>query len=402
VKLRPFLLLFMFLSTALLSGCWDRMEIQDFNTVSAIGIDVGDDDVDNRYLITVQVINEGQIAGAPGQGGKGKVAPVTTYSATGSNVVEALRKITLKLPREPFYPHVQIMVIGEELARQTGIQDLFDWIERNPQFRTLFPVLMVRDNTAENVLQIMTALEPIPSVKIVGGLKSTEKKWGEYSSTRADELIQQLSDGVALMTGIQITGDPEQGEQFTNVQQISPETKLEITGLAIIKEGKLQNWLDEGVARGAMLIKNETKETILNLNCEKKEKGIGVNVMRSKTNINVEIKSGKPIFHLTVPIEGHISEVQCPVDLSKYKVIEKLEKQMKKEVKEEILMAVEAAKEQKSDIFGFGEYVNRKDPKYWKKVKKEWDDKIFPETEINVTVQPFIRRTGLRTKSYIN
>ncbi|GAA3326024.1 hypothetical protein GCM10020331_060270 [Ectobacillus funiculus] len=68
----------------------------------------------------MQIINEGQIASAAGQGGKGEVAPVTAYSATGSTVAEALRKNCTKVTSGAFFPHVQLMVIGEELARKKG------------------------------------------------------------------------------------------------------------------------------------------------------------------------------------------------------------------------------------------------------------------------------------------
>ncbi len=401
MKHRPFVILFMLLSTVLLSGCWDRDELQDLDLVSAIGIDEGGDDVENRYRVTVQIINEGQIAGAPGQGGKAEVAPVTTYSDTGSTVAEALRKITLKTSNELFFPHVQLMVIGEELARNKGIQDLFDWIERDSKFRTLFPILIVRDNTAKNVLQITTPLETVPSAKIVGSLETTKTIWGEYASTRADKVIQQLGGEGANLTGIQITGDPKKGNSLTNVQQIYPKTDIEIKGLAIFKKGKLKKWLDGESARGATWINNELTKTIINLDCEKKKKGIAVDLMRSKTKIKVEIRNEKPVIYVKVRSEGHISEVHCPIDLDKNETIQKLEKQMEKEIKEEIMIALEVAKEQKSDIFRFGEYVNREDSKLWKKIKKRWDDEIFPETEVNVNVQAFIRRSGLRTKSYI-
>ncbi|MGM0890454.1 MAG: Ger(x)C family spore germination protein [Bacillota bacterium] len=398
---KPFIILFMFLSSVLLSGCWDSTELKDLDLVSAIGIDEGGDEVENRYLVTIQIINEAQIAGAPGQGGTSDTAPVTTFSATGSTVAEALRKIAPKSPQELFFPHVQLMVIGEELARKKGIQDLFDWIERDSKFRTLFPILVVRNHTAKDLLQISTPLEKVPSTKIVGGLESNKKSWGEYASTRADQVIQQLGGEGAYLTGIQITGDPEKGNFLTNVQQISPKTTVEIRGLAIFKKGKLKKWLDEDAARGTTWINNELTKTILNLNCEKKKKGISVDMTHSKTKIKAEIKNKKPVFYITVRSEGDISEVHCPIDLSKHKAIEKLEKQMEKEIKEEIMIAVEAAKEQKSDIFRFGETVNREDPKLWKKIKKKWDDEIFPEAEVNVDVKAFIRRSGLRTKPYI-
>ncbi|MBT2722717.1 Ger(x)C family spore germination protein [Bacillus sp. ISL-46] len=401
MKLKPFIILCMILSTVLLSGCWDRAELQDLDIVNAIGIDEGGDNLENRYRVTVQVINEGQIASASGQGGKAQVAPVTTYSATGSTVAEALRKIAPKSPQELFFPHVQLMVIGEELARKKGIQDLFDWIERDSKFRTLFPILIVRDNTAKTLLQITTPLEDVPSAKIIGGLESTTKIWGEYASTRADQVIQQLGGEGANLTGVQITGDPKEGNKLTNVQQISPKTTIEIRGLAIFKKGRLKKWLDGDAARGATWINNELKKTIVDLNCEKKKKGIAVDVMRSNTKIKTEIKNKKPVIQITVQSEGHISEVHCPIDLGKHETIEKLENQMEKEIKDEVMMALKDAKKQKTDIFRFSEYINRENPKLWKKINKKWDDEIFPETEVNVNVHAFIRRSGLRTKPYI-
>jgi spore germination protein KC len=44
--------------------------------------------------------------------------------------------------------------------------------------------------------------------------------------------------------------------------------------------------------------------------------------------------------------------------------------------------------------------VNIADKKIWKKIEDKWEDEIFPETEINVSVQSIIRRTGMSTKSY--
>lgn len=401
MKHRSCIMFFMFLCTILLSGCWDRAELQDLDIVSAIGIDEGGDDVENRYRVTVQVINEGQIAGGQQGGGKVETAPITSFSATGSTIAEALRKIAPKSPNELFFPHVQLMVIGEELARNKGIQDLFDWIERDSKFRTLFPILIVRGNTAKNLLQITTSLETVPASKIVGGLETTKRIWGEYASTRADQVIQQLGGEGANLTGVEITGDPKEGNKLTNIQQINPKTNLEVKGLAIFKKGKLQKWLDGDAARGATWINNEFTESVMNLDCEKKKNGIAVDLMRSQTTVKARIKNRKPVIHLTVQSEGHISEVHCPIDLGKHKIIEKLEKQMEKEIKEEVMMALEAAKEQKSDIFRFGETVNRENPKLWKEMKKTWDDEIFPETEVIVDVKAFIRRSGLRTKPYI-
>ncbi|MBB6447118.1 Ger(x)C family spore germination protein [Bacillus benzoevorans] len=398
---KPLFLMVLLLSIVCLSGCWDRKELQDIDIVSAIGIDAGGDDAENRYLVTVQVINEGLVAGGSQKGGMTNTSPVTIFSAKGSTVAEALRKIAPKLPQELFFPHVQLMVLGQELVQEKGIKDLFDWIERDSQFRTLFPILIVKDHTARDVLKIMTSLEPIPSAKIVGGLESTQKMWGEFASTRADKVIQQIGGEVTHIAGVQITGDSEKGNKLTNVQQIAPDAELEIKGLAIIKEGKLVKWLDGDAARGVTWINNELKKTVLNLDCKGKDLGIAIDVLRSKSNITAEIKKGKPIIHIAIRAEGHISEVHCPIALDKSETFYQLEEQMEQEIKEEVLLALKAARAEKSDIFHFDETLNRKDPKLWKEIKGKWNDEIFPETEIDVKVKGFIRRSGLRTKPYI-
>ncbi|MDQ0879408.1 hypothetical protein [Peribacillus sp. V2I11] len=79
MKHKPFIILFMLLSIVLLAGCWDSAELKDLDLVSAIGIDEGGDKVENRYRVTVQIINEAQIAGAPGQGGTSDAAPLRPF-----------------------------------------------------------------------------------------------------------------------------------------------------------------------------------------------------------------------------------------------------------------------------------------------------------------------------------
>ncbi|GAA3326026.1 hypothetical protein GCM10020331_060280 [Ectobacillus funiculus] len=48
MKHKPFIILFMILSTILLSGCWDRAELQDIDIVGAIGIDDGGDNLEKQ------------------------------------------------------------------------------------------------------------------------------------------------------------------------------------------------------------------------------------------------------------------------------------------------------------------------------------------------------------------
>jgi spore germination protein KC len=400
MKHRAMNLIFIILSIFILTGCWDRTELQDLDIVTAIGIDKGEGDVENRYRVTIQIANEGQVIG--GSSGAGvEAAPITSYSSTGSTIMEALRKISPMTANELFYPHVQVLAIGEDLAKE-GIKDIFDFVEREMEFRMLFPVLIVRENTAENLLKINTPLETLPSAKIVGGLEFTRKIWGEYASTRADKVINNLGNEGLNITGIEIIGNVEKGNDLENIKKVAPDTSLEIKGVAIFKEGKFKQWLDEDAARGVTWINNEITSTIINLDCKDKKKALAIELMRSKTRIHAEVTDEKPIIYITIREEGEVSEVQCPMDLDKRETIDKLEKQLEEETKQEVMLAIKGAQEEQSDIFHFFEMVNRADPKYAKRVQDKWDDEIFPELEVKVNVNAFIRRTGMRTKPYLS
>lgn len=77
-----------------------------------------------------------------------------------------------------------------------------------------------------------------------------------------------------------------------------------------------------------------------------------------------------------------------------------LEKEIKKNLKQEVEEAIQTAQRDKTDVFGFGEAVHRAAPYLWKKIGSKWHDRYFPELDVIVTTDMYIRRTGLRNKPY--
>ncbi|CAH1223335.1 hypothetical protein PAECIP111891_05499 [Paenibacillus allorhizoplanae] len=110
------------------------------------------------------------------------------------------------------------------------------------------------------------------------------------------------------------------------------------------------------------------------------------------------INSGRPIFHIRIDEEGGVNEAHCPIDLSKREEIIKLQKQWVEVTKNEVLAAATVAQKMKSDIFGFGGELSRSKKKVWKDIKGNWPE-MFAEGKIEVQVDAFIRRTGMRSKS---
>jgi spore germination protein KC len=91
-----------------------------------------------------------------------------------------------------------------------------------------------------------------------------------------------------------------------------------------------------------------------------------------------------------------------PVSLNDPNVLFKIEDLLEKEILNEIKEAVQLAKEDKTDIFGFGDAVYRSNPDAWKKLKYNWNDVHFSEIKADVKVDAFIRRTGMSNKYHLS
>ncbi|WP_267907089.1 Ger(x)C family spore germination protein [Thermaerobacillus caldiproteolyticus] len=399
MKRKAFFLIVLFMSMTVLSGCWSRKELTDLAFVIAVGLDKTKD---GRYMATFQVVNPGNVAGATQRGGGSGGVPITLYKATGDNLVEASRKGSQKISRLIYYAHTNLIVIGEEMAKE-GIGPLFDAMERNPQFRTTAIVVIARHRTAEEMLKILTPIDKLPANQMIKTLQFTEKTWGQNISVHVGEVINDLtSEGKEpVISGFRLVGGVQEGERQTNVQESEPDARLSADDLAILKDGKLVGWISGKAARGVLWGLDKIEQTVITIDWKHKQEAIAYKVVRAKTSVSADMKKGKPVVSVHIGAEGDVGEALVPLDFSDPQEIFALEKKIQKEIRQEIIKAIERAQQEKSDIFGFGEALHRSDPQEWKKIKADWNDTYFPQLEVKVSVDASIRRTGLRNKPYM-
>lgn len=396
---RQVLLIITFICVVFLPGCWSQKELTDLALVSALGIDKNKE---GKYVVTFQIVNPNNVAA--GKQGSGQTAPVTVYTITGDNLVEASKKAAEKVSRRLYYSHTNLVVISEELAKKEGIMKIFDALERDPEFRTTTPVVIAHQTKAKNILVTLTALDKIPSNKVIKTLEFSEKRWGEFFKVNVQEVIKNLvSPGKEpIISGFEIGGSEKEGKKMTDFQNTTP-TRIQASGLAIFKNGKLIDWFHRGEAIGTSFILDKVKATDININWMEENEAIAYEMIRQKTKVSASKEKNKlPVITIDVTAEGDIEELEVPVDISNPDVLVQIEKEVEKKIKKEIETAVHQAQEDKADIFGFGEMVHLKNPKEWKNLKKDWHDIHFPQLEVKVKVDAFVRRTGLRNKSYLS
>jgi spore germination protein KC len=402
MKRKGAFLLLMMTMTFLLTSCWSKKELTDLAIVSAMGVDKTKD---GRYHLTFQIINPGNVAGGmQGGGGGTQSPPVTIYSSSGDNLVEASRRASGRISRRLYYAHTNLVVVGEKLAREKGLNPLIDAIDRDPEFRITTTLVIANHSTAADFVKTLTPVDKIPANKVMKTLEFTQRKWGENIKVSFQDVMEGLESpgGETIVSGFRMIGDHKQAQMLENLQESAPESTLRASGIAVLKEGKLVDWLYGEPARGTVWILDKIQGTDINIDWGGKKEAIAYQTVRQKTNVSAQVKNGQPKISVHTRVEGDIGEMEVPVDITNPNVITKMEKELEKEIKKELKKAIEQAQTNKTDVFGFGESIHRARPNEWKKLKSEWSDVYFPKLNVDITVEAYIRRAGLRNKSFLS
>ncbi|MED1723166.1 Ger(x)C family spore germination protein [Brevibacillus parabrevis] len=370
----------------LLGGCWNRKELNDL----AICVGIGIDKVKTGYSVSVQIVDPAEVAANKGKPGR---APVTLFTMSGATVFEALRKMTTISPRKIYMSHTRMLILGEELARE-GIAPVLDFVSRDHEFRTDFYIAVARGTTAHNILKVITPLEQIPANEMFASLETSSKAWAPTAAITLDQLIADLTNKgkQAVLTGIKLTGSPEEGDQRKNVEQIDSNVLLQYTTLAAFRGDKLIGWLNEKDSKAYNYITGNVKSTAGSLPC----KGGGrltMEIMKSNSKVKAILKNGKPEIMVDIHLENDIGEVQCKIDLTKMETIEEIQKEAEKGLVATGMRAVAYAKQHEVDIFGFGDVIHRQYPKVWKQLEKNWN-KEFAKLPVHIKAEVKIRRLG--------
>ncbi|MFG6119975.1 Ger(x)C family spore germination protein [Thalassobacillus sp. B23F22_16] len=383
------------LCVLLLSGCWSKRELNEIGIVTAIGIDLQDD---NQYKVTVQVINPSEVSSKE----MTTRTAVSTYTAVGNSIFETVRRLITKTPRQVYMAHVREIVFGEEMAR-AGIGKALDFLSRDHEMRTDFHLTVAQGMEAEDLLKVLTPLERIPAEKAFSSIKGGEKYWAPVQSVKiSDVLNAMLSEGDnPVLTGMQVVGSPEEGNQLDNVEQVASPTSIEVSRLAVFQKEHLAGWLTEEQSKGYSYIVDKVHSSAEFVPCkDASQGGITLEVFNADSTLEAAIHTGKPKVSISIKIDAGIAEVECPLRLSETAVIHQVENQFEKRITSMINGTVDVLQQDlKSDILGFGELIHRKDKAYWKSIRKDWVD-IFPEVETEVNVTVHIKRTGTIVDAY--
>lgn len=383
-------------SALLVTGCWNSRELNQLAIVTAMSIDKTDDD---EYALAFQVVMPAELGSSVKGGGGG--APYSVYTVKSKTLFEGIRKASKQVPRQLFFSHIQVVILGERLA-QNGIEEIFDFFERSHEVRLTSMLLVARGTAPDQLVSTLVPLTPIQAEALIGSSEFTSKIWSNSPNIGIDDAIRKLiNPGVEpSISGLRLVGNDAEATKKSSLETTRPPYHLEINGVAMFREGKLVGWLENDKARGYMFVINKMGSTIMNLSCQGKPDSLALEVIKSKTKTKVSMQNGRAKVKIAVMAEGNVSEVKCGVPLDDLAVLTKMEKEWGDSAISDMIGAIKRAQSLHADVFGFGEALQRQHPKQWKKVESQWADK-FSGAEVSITFQGQILRTGMRGKSLL-
>ena len=364
----------------LMCGCWNYKELNNLAMITGIAIDK----IDNDYHVTLLISNSKKQTNDSDK----PQASTAAYEGSGKTMYEAISNASANISKEGYLGHLTILVLSEEIASY-DMSNIIDFLFRYPQIRNEFQLILAKNSKASDVLKVTTPLESFPSLNVSENLKNTNRRQGIIYTVNFNEFVKMfVESGIeAVLPSVEVIGNISEGNKNENIEKIEPSTYLRLSTIGIFRSDKLVAWSNKDESYGINILNDKVKNMYLTTTWG--DGKIVSEVSSLKTKIKV-IDNNKILVN--VKTTASIEELSSDVNLENIDNIKKIEENNKVLISDYITKAITLAKNNKTDIFGFGRSIYKKNPKYFKSIMDDWNEKYFPNLNIEYNIE--VKVTG--------
>lgn len=383
----------------LLTGCWDSLEIEDRALVLGLAIDEAPPEtmeketnvthekgkLPNKMIrITAQIAVPGRVPLGPSSAtsGEGTQNSVWVVQVVGHSLDDALNNLQQQIADPRYLIHLRVIVISEAIAKQ-GLDDLNDYLRRNPEVRRR-TWLLVSDGEAAKIMDVAPPLERVPTLYLLSMVEKSVKT-GKFP-------LDYL--------GVFWTAESKWGQDgYLPYISIRGKENILIKGMAYFSEGRLVGTTSPIEIGGFMAAKGMDPGGYSVLVNVPQMGFVMVKTQERHTNMKVEIQNGIPKAYLNIKLEGMISEhFGSASEIDSPDKLDLVEKIFAEDGIKIVNKLIRDTQTKHSDILGIGEIVRARQPAYWNQhvhEKRDWE-KIYSGIPVEVRLHMKIRRVGLK------
>ncbi|MBD2871430.1 Ger(x)C family spore germination protein [Paenibacillus arenilitoris] len=390
----------------LLTGCWDRLEIEERAVVLGVSIDTASDESEaeesevthtrgslpppkkGMVRVGVQIALPGRIPLGPGESGGSQgdsSKTVWVIDVVGHSIDDAFMNLQQQVSSRLFFGHLRVIVVSEAVARK-GLENVNDYFRRNSEVRRM-AWMMISKGRALSLLKAAPKLERIPTLYLMSTLDEGIRM-GKFPKDYIGIFWSNLS---------------KKGQEgFLPYVERKKDQNIEIMGLAYFKGNQMVGSTKPLEIAGYLGLRGVNPagyRAFINLDGAKET--VITYVTQRRSNIDLQIKNDLPHFKVKVDLEVNIEEkINEAMYIDNPQIIEKIEKQQEKASVVFYENIIAKTQDKGSDIFGFGEHVRAKKPGYWSKkikTKENWQ-RIYKDATFDISVTVNVRRIGMKAK----
>ncbi|MDD9270483.1 Ger(x)C family spore germination protein [Paenibacillus sp. GCM10023248] len=361
--------------TVIISGCWDRNEINDYAFWIGTALDLSEG---GKLQKSAQIAVPANINSKSGGGKSGQSGNIV-LTANGTTIIDLEQQIQDKLPRKIFLGHRRSIFIGEKLAKK-GLIEIMDQFTRNTDTRMRTDIFVVNNGEGKDVLKINSPFNQFSAIVAV-----EQDRFCRLGDTALrDVLLDVGRDGIRpSMPMVEITPNNEQEKQeIFEVRSVAIFNKnLQMVGKVTGRESLEMFWV-KGVLKD-QFVTEETGEGSISLYESNLKKSVHTVLEGNKIKAVVKLEGTGRVLENNTDIDISASSERIPLErkLNDIKA-KKVEATIKK-----------LQLQYGQDVFGIGEEIHREHPYRWKEIQSRWDE-YFPAVEISVEVKLKIQNTG--------
>lgn len=371
----------------LLTGCWDRIEIDRRAFVSTIGIDVGSDvdkkeslsedvDINNYKDMNMVKITYGfpDLRHMDTQKGTTEGLSLTVY---GYSPTDAYFKAASMSSRSLHFGHSKLLLLSNKVFDYPELEkEILDYIEREPNLNRSIIMAIVKGNT-EDYIKVKPMMEDgIDSY--ITNLLGNSRITGTISPITLTKYIDMVkSKSISMLP----------------VFDLKSEDEIELEGVAVIENNKIKAYLNNNEIENVQILRSDigsSKKVVTS-------GGHPIDYYIETVDSNLDIKYIDNKLHLKYSIftEGDLAGYYTDAKEIEAKDIKILEEELNTQMEKELLeVAYRTKNDLKLDVLEIEDKVKKYHYKLWESIKDNWSEE-FQKAEISIVVKNQIRTVGI-------
>lgn len=379
-----------------LSGCYDARGIEDLAYVTALGIDITEN---NMLSLTFQI----SIPESGSDSGSSQSSKTENTTVECSSINSGISLVNSYISKQINLSHCKVIVFSEEIASK-GLDSYIDTLSNNVEIRPDCNVIISRGTAKDFIENAKPSIETLTARYYEVALKSSEYTgYTTYTTfaTFVNDVKNSFVQANAILGGIN-NGENKVDEQpYVGVDvnykadetPIKDENNMETFGTAVFRDDKFVGELTGFETLCFLIITGKLENCTISVPSPfvqedfQVDKQIDLAVRESKNpKISVDLSNGTPNITVNVFLEAHGLTLNETVDYTSIENVEKLEESANKYLQSKFTeFLYKTSTEFNSDIVGFGKYALSKYLTWDEWMSSDWGGN-YKNSTFNVNV----------------